>query len=279
MSSRTTASRLLVRASACAAALASLSAAADAAAQSTPDLAGTSDVARERDADRDVRRDVPIVAYAYGAAGAPAGSVGAAGYGLAAAASKQSAIVGGGATAWGSPIDRLTLVGDAQRDAFGNFAPSFAAVVRLVGAAERGFSLGALGKFKVDGFHAGAEHDEIESEVEAGLLASYAGAATHLDANLIGGHGTGDDGETDVEGRLRAGRDLGRFVRLGVDSQLRVRATGPRVLGRTWDFVAGPQVVVGTRSFYASLTSGPTTVGIADGVGWSGLVSVGGVPF
>jgi hypothetical protein len=67
---------------------------------------------------------------------------------------------------WGSPIDRLTLIGAAPRDMFGNFAPSAAAMVRLLGTPNDGFVLSALGKFKVEGFATGP-NNEMESEIEA----------------------------------------------------------------------------------------------------------------
>ncbi len=229
----------------------------------------------------DVKGEVPIVAYTYAAQGVSAGSVGAQAYGLGLAASGQRAVAGGGATVWGSPIDRLTLVGDGARDQFGNFAPSAAAMVRLLGdPAKDGFALSALGKFKIEGFGVGPR-DEIESELEAGLLLSYARQGWHLDANAIGGHGTGDDGDADAEGRLRLGRDLGELVRVGADGQARYRLAGaaPLLGGRTWDFAAGPQLIVGQSHFFGSLTAGPATMGVASGIGWTAIASVGGVSF
>src|SRR5262249_51715735 len=72
----------------------------------------------------DVRTEVPIVGFAYTAHGASGRTVGAEAYGLGLVAKNQPFIAGGGVTVWGSPIERLTLVGDAARDQFGNFAPS-----------------------------------------------------------------------------------------------------------------------------------------------------------
>lgn len=227
----------------------------------------------------DIRTAVPNLAHAYTAHGAGAKTVGAQAYGLALAAADQRAILGGGVSVWGSPIDRLTILGDAQRNAFGNFAPSLAVVARILGRADEGWSLGALGKFKVDGFASGPQRDEMESEVEAGALVSYGRGGWHLDANAIGGVGTGDEGEVDVEGRLRLGRDLGSLLRVGLDGQARVRLAGPKYLpnGRIWDFVAGPQVMLGSTHFFGALTGGPSTVGLtSDNLGWSALVSVGG---
>jgi hypothetical protein len=225
----------------------------------------------------DVRGSVPIVAYAYSAHGPADGSVGAQAYGLGVGAPGQRATVGGGGTLWGS-IGRLTLVGDGARDVFGNFAPSAAAIVRFYGDPMRGLSLGALGRYKIDGFGLGPNR-EIESEIESGVILSYAAAGYHLDANAIVGAGLGDAGEIDLEGRLRAGRDLGRLLRLGVDGEARTRASGDARLpgGRTWDFTGGPQVLVGSGALFGALTAGPATMGVTRGVGWSAMLSFGGV--
>ena len=228
---------------------------------------------------RDTRSEVPIVAYTYTAAGAPAKTVGAQGYGVGLAASGQDPVLGGGATVWGSPIDRLTLIGDASRNVWGNFAPSATVVGRLLGSRDKGWSLGALGKFKIDGFAAGPSGDEVESEMELGALVSFAGSGLHLDMNAIGGHGLGDEGEMDAEARFRVGYDFGRFVRLGLDSQGRWRVAGPKYLpnGRTWDFAAGTQVMVAASRFFGAFTVGPTTMGlVSDSVGASAILSFGG---
>ena len=227
---------------------------------------------------RDVKSEIPIVAYTYQAYGASAGGYGAQLTGLGLAATGQRAIGGGGATVWGAPIERLTIVADAQRNFFGNFSPSAAVVFRLLGTPGDGFSLGALGKFKVDGFAGGPSKDEIESEIELGVLASYVRAGWHFDANAIAGRGTGDDGETDAEARLRIGRDLGQWVRVGVDGQARVRLAGPKYLpnGQIWDFAAGPQIVIGSKRFYGALTGGPATMGLlSPNVGWTIVASIG----
>jgi hypothetical protein len=167
---------------------------------------------------RDVRSEIPNYAYAYTAYGATAKTLGVQAYGLGVTAAGQKGILGGGLMVWGSPIDRLTLIGDGQRDVFGNFAPSGAIVVRVLGKNGDGWSLGGLGKFKVEGFGDGkptgagtppAKPGEIESEVELGVLVSYAKpGGVHLDLNAITGMGTGDDGEVDAEGRVRLGYDV-----------------------------------------------------------------------
>jgi hypothetical protein len=230
----------------------------------------------------DAPRDVPIIAYTYSAFAAPAKSIGAAAYGLGLTAPGQNALIGGGGSAWWGPIDRLTLIADAQRNIYGNFSPSLAVVARILGDREAGWSLSGLGKFKIDGFASGPGHDEIESEVELGALVSFAAGGWFLDANAIAGRGTGDDGEVDAEGRLRFGKRLGEFLRLGVDSQVRERLAGPRILpnGRTWDFAAGVQGVASMGNYFASLTAGPATMGLLSSkVGWTALASVGGITF
>lgn len=240
----------------------------------------------------DVRSEVPTYAYAYTAYGATAKALGVQAYGLGLSASGQKGVLGGGVMMWGAPIDRLTLIGDAQRNVYGNFAPSAAVVVRILGKNADGWSLGGLGKFKVEGFGNGkpigagtppSKPGEIESEVEAGFLLSYAKTGGfHFDLNAVTGMGMGDDGEVDEEARLRIGYDVTRLFRLGMDGQVRARVNGRRYLpnGRIWDFAAGPQAILGSKSFFGSLTGGPATMGlVSDHVGWNVIASVGGTTF
>jgi len=231
---------------------------------------------------RDAKTEVPIAAYTYTATGAPAGTYGAYLYGTGLAASRQSATAGGGVTAWGSPVDRLTLVADVPRDVYllGHFAPSLAAIVRLAGKANEGWSLGAIGKYKVEGFGTAPDGD-FESEIEGGLLLSYGERrGLHLDVNAITGFGLTDDGEIDTEGRLRFGYDVAPMVRIGVDGQGRYRLAGSDKLpnGATWDAAGGPQVMVGSGHFFGALTGGPTTMGVTSSsvVGWTLVASLGG---
>src|SRR5262249_37734467 len=79
-----------------------------------------------------------------------------------------------------------------------------------------------------------------------------------------------------AEARLRFGRDLNRFVRVGLDGQARFRAAGEKPLpgDRTWDIVGGPQFMVGVSHFYGALTVGPATMGVNNGIGWTGGLSV-----
>jgi hypothetical protein len=256
---------------------------------SADDAPAPADIPAPATVDQDVRSEIPNAAYAYTAHGATARSLGAMVYGLGVGAAEQKSILGGGVTVWGSPIDRLTLIGDAQRNVFGNFSPSFGGVVRLLGKANDGWSLGALGKFKVEGFGRPggigtppAEADEIESELETGLLLSFGRGGYHLDLNTIAGFGLGDDGEIDTEGRLRLGYDVMDALRVGIDGQARVRVNGPQYLpnGKIWDFAVGPQLIAGSKSFFGSLTGGPATMGlISDRVGWNVIASIGGTTF
>lgn len=231
---------------------------------------------------RDAKAEVPVVAYTYAATGAPAGTYGAYFYGTGLGASRQSAAAGGGVTAWGSPVDRLTIVADMPRDVYllGHFAPSVAAIVRLIGRPNDGWSLGALAKYKVEGFGTDPGGD-LESEIEGGLLLSYGERyGLHFDLNAITGFGLTEEGEIDTEGRLRLGYDVASMVRVGIDGQGRWRLSGTRNLpnGAIWDAAGGPQILIGTGHFFGSLTGGPTTMGVTSSgiVGWTLVASLGG---
>jgi hypothetical protein len=230
--------------------------------------------------EKDVKSEIPNLAFAYTAHGVSAGTVGVQAYGLGIATTRsgQRSFLGGGGAIWASPIDRLTLIADGSRDFSGDFAPSLAGVVRIVGAPGDGFTLGVLGKFKVEGFATGPD-GEMESEIESGMLLSYARYGWHGDLNVVVGFGTGDDGEIDGEARLRLAHDLGDLVRVGLDSQARYRVAGTKSLlgGRSGDFVGGPQLLVGTSHFYGSVTAGPATMGVESGIGWTSIVSIGGI--
>lgn len=228
---------------------------------------------------RDAKTRVPIVAFTYGAQGVPAKTAGAQGYGTALAAADQGGTWGGGATVWGSPVDRLTLMADAPRDVYGRFTPSLAALGRLLGNAQQGWVLGAIGKWKAEGFGVGPHGDEIESELEGGLLLSFRDLRWHFDSNAIAGGALGGSGEADAEARLRFGYDLARLVRLGMDGQARLRIGRPKYLpnGRIWDFAAGAQVLLGNADFFGAFTAGPSTMGVlTDAIGATAILSLGG---
>ena len=276
MASRRTATRAALFASVSLATLATLGVTSTALAA---DPSSNGDAAPPEPTTNDVKNEVPILAYTYQAYGASKGTVGAQAYGLGLGASGQRGILGGGLTVWGSPMERLTLIGDAQRNVFGDFAPSAAVVFRLLGSPNDGWSLGALGKFKVDGFAGGPTKNEVESEMELGALVSFVRSGWHLDMNAIAGRGTGEEGETDAEGRLRFGKDVSEWVRVGIDSQARVRLTGPKYLpnGQIWDFAAGPQIMIGSKAFFGALTGGPATMGLlSPNLGWTVIATIGG---
>jgi hypothetical protein len=221
--------------------------------------------------------EIPITAYAY-STGVRSGTVGAMGTGSGLVYGSTSTL-GGGGTVWGSPLSGLALIADAQRDVTGKFVPSAAVLVRLLGDHTNGWSLGALGKFKVDGFTRGKD-GEVETEVESGAVLSFVRERVHFDLNGILGFGLGDDGDRDGEGRLRFGVDLTSFLRLGIDEQARFKLGGVQKLpgNRTWDIAGGPQVLVHWKNFFGAVTAGPTTMGVIDPhAGWMALVSVGAV--
>jgi hypothetical protein len=222
---------------------------------------------------------LPILAYAYSARAEPAKALGVQAYGIGLAASRQDAVLGGGLTVWGAPMAQLTLIADVQRNVWRDYSPSLAAIVHLLGNGE-GWSLGGLGRFKVDGFASSPSKGELESEIELGALVSWSGRRWHWDMNAIAGTGLGDEAEIDTEGRLRVEYELGSSAHLGVDGQARARVAGPRVLpnGRTWDVAGGAQLLLGSASWYGAITAGPTTAGVTTkSVGFSAIVSFGGV--
>ncbi len=217
--------------------------------------------------------------FTFTAYGAPVHTFGLKAYALGRSSPGQKPIAGGGVSAWWSPMDRATLIGDASRNALGELTPSAAVVVRVLGRPGDGWSLGGLAKMKLEGFGDEARK-EIEGELEGGVLTSYARSGWHLDLNVLAGAGLGDDGEADAEIRARAGHDLGSFTRLGFDSQARARVAGDKRLAgdRTWDFAAGPEAVFAFGRMYGSLFTGLTssTVPGLQRLGSLSIVSVGG---
>jgi hypothetical protein len=215
----------------------------------------------------------PIVSLTHGARGAPAKAIGASAFGTATFALSGDVNddnqLGGGFRVWGSPIDRLTLIGEALRRDNGEMAPALTLQVRFW--ENESFALGALGRLKSEGFA------EIEGEVELGLLGSYDSSGSHVEVNVVAGRGFEEE-ETDGELNLRAGRDIGQMLRVGVDSRVRYRLAGDAVLagGRKWDAFAGPELTLSFDHLYGALLTGPSTVGVLDGVGWESMLTVGG---
>jgi hypothetical protein len=220
--------------------------------------------------ERDMRRDTPLVGFTDSAFGAPARSIGAAAFGGLAGNTVDKTQVAGGGRIWGSPIDRLTIILEAQRTYFGEAAPSITGTVRLFGDHAHGFAGGALLRYKAEGFA------ELGGEIEGGLLLSVERTAFHLDTNVVFG-GSGEEEEADGEFKLRVGYDVGSFVRLGFDGRMRVRVAGQRKLpgDRLGDIIAGPEAVFAVNRFFLSAMGGPSTVGVAKGVGWSTSLTLG----
>jgi hypothetical protein len=243
-----------------------------------PAIAGTPDSVENPPAPHllDAREAAPQLGYATSAFGAPAQSLGAsAGGGVQSeAASPNGRGWGASGTIFGSPIDRLTLIGAVERHADATSFPSAMAIFRLYGARADGFALAVSVRYKTEGFA------EIGGETELGLLTSFVRGRWRGDLNAVVGAGF-EEGEADFEAKARVGYDLFRVVRLGLDGQLRRRLAGDRALvgGRRFDFVAGPQLSVGLGRFYAALTAGPSTVDVATGIGFSASASFGAVAF
>jgi hypothetical protein len=219
--------------------------------------------------------DAPQIGYAYSAFGSERGAYGAAGLGSVTGGAHSPADGGGGARLWGSPVEGLTVLAGAQKELTGNFAPFATAMFRLLGNRKAGYALAAVGTYKLEGF------DDLGGEVELGMLASVARRGWHGDLNVLGGTGTGESGEVDGEARARFGYDAASWFRIGADGQVRYRVAGDAKLvgGRTWDMIAGPQAIVSLGHFFGAVTGGPTTTAIAQGVGWTTVVTVGGGAF
>jgi hypothetical protein len=221
--------------------------------------------------------DVPRVAYTDTAFGVGALTMGAAGFGEARGSANANAQphLGGGVRLWGSPIDRLVLVLDAERrDSNDKFAPAVTAQVRIFGSEQDGWALGLLGRYKTEGFAS------VEGEIESGILVSASRARFHLDANAVVG-GDFDGKEGDGELLARGGYDVLPFLRLGFEGRGRYRLAGNTELpgNRVWDAFGGGQIFGFADHYFAAATGGPSTVRIVDRIGWSVIASAGGVMF
>jgi hypothetical protein len=224
-----------------------------------------------------VSLDVPRVAYTDTAFGVAPSTLGIAGFGEVrnGVDTESDAHLGGGLRIWGSPVDRLLFVLDAQRnDETDKFAPAITAQVRILGSEKDGWAFGALTRYKAEGFA------DLGGEMEAGLLGSINGSGLHLDANVVAGADF-DGGESDGEALARGGYDVLKFLRLGAEGRFRSRLTGNTELPghRNWDGFGGPQVLAFADHYFGAVTGGPSTVGISDKLGWSVIASAGGVMF
>ena len=251
----------------------------------TPDAAPT-----PPPAPRDIRDEIPIVGYSISAFGSSRLSGGVAGFvGVVGSPdngdprqvghgmkSGDAAQLGGGARIWVSPLTRLTIIAQIDRDYFGKAAPSATIAVRILGSRAQGWALGAAATYKTEGFN------ELAGEVELSTLFSAMGGGWHADANLVLGTGFAEqDAELDGEIKLRAGYDVARWLRVGFDARGRYRLGGDGALpgNRIGDFVGGPEVVVSYDHFFFAASTGPSTVGVASGLGWSGTGTIGGAFF
>jgi hypothetical protein len=220
----------------------------------------------------DVRTDVPVIGFTHAAFGSRGGKIGAHGFGYGTAASSGGS-GGGGLTLYGSPLNRLTLLGTAERRPNGEFAPSASLAVRILGSVEDGWALGAMGTYKAEGF------DQLEGELEFGALFSLLQKRWHFDLNAVAGGGLEESEELDAEAKLRVGYDVVDWFRLGIDSRARYRLRGPVALagGRSGDIVAGAQAIASWSQFYAAILAGPSTVDVASGVGFATSLTAGGM--
>jgi len=175
------------------------------------------------------------------------------------------------------PLPRLTIIAQIDRDYFGKAAPSATVAVRILGSRAQGWALGAAATYKTEGF------DELAGEVELSMLFSAMSSGWHADANLVLGTGFAEqtDAELDGEIKLRAGYDVARWLRVGFDARGRSRLGGDGALpgNRLGDFVGGPEVVVSHDHVFFAVSTGPSTVGVASGLGWSGTGTLGGALF
>jgi hypothetical protein len=230
----------------------------------------------------DARDEVPVVGFAQSAFGASGMSAGALGYvGMlygqpnpAGAPGDGKLLPQGGARIWGSPIDRLTFLLEVDRRDFSAPAPSATIAVRIFGSRAQGWAVGAAATYRAEGFA------HIVGEMEGALLVSFARHGLHADLNGVFG-GAFAEREMDTEVKLRLGYDVTSWLRVGGDSRFRMRVGGGKYLagGRSYDVIAGPEIVFGYKHFFAALSGGPSTVGVAQGFGWGATTTLGAALF
>jgi hypothetical protein len=243
----------------------------------------------------DIREEVPLLAYTTSAFGASRMTMGALGYGgvlgAPAASSPGTGLVnslsgGGGARIWGSPVDRLTIVLEVARPlddkACGGAGkpcipanaakPSASVIGRLLGSRQAGMALSAELTYRTDGFA------DFGGEVEGSMLFSLARSGLHLDSNVtFGGAVDPDEREADGEVKLRLGYDVTSWFRVGLDGRFRYRLLGEQTLpgNRLGDAVGGPELLFSYKHLFVAVDGGPSTVGVARGVGGTVLGTLG----
>ncbi len=234
------------------------------------------------DRPRDARDAAPIVGTTVTAFGAPGWSAGAAGYAGFLGLSRptpgtQAYEPGGGARIWAAPVDRLTVLVEIDRRYYRGFSPAVTAMVRIAGDRRRGWALGAGMSYRAESFA------ELGGELEGALHLSVARAGFHSDLNVVAGGGLEEEagGEADGEVKLRLGYDVASWLRIGADGRFRQRLAGAKTLpgGRFSDAMGGPEVLFGYRNFFWAIAAGPTTVGVANGYGWTGTGTFGAAIF
>jgi hypothetical protein len=151
------------------------------------------------------------------------------------------------------------------------FAPSATVQVRLFGSRAKGWALAAALTYK------GQSFDALGGEIEGSVLFSVERGGFHFDTNATFGHDL-DGEEADGEVKMRLGYDVTSWMRLGLDGRFRYRVTGDNLLpgNRQGDGVGGPEVLFGYKWFFLALSGGPSTVGVAQGLGVFGQTAIGG---
>ncbi len=243
----------------------------------------------------DIRQEIPLLAYTTSAFGAPRMTIGALGYGGILGAPGQTSAgtglvnsisAGGGARIWGSPIDRLTIMLEVARPlddkACGGAGkpcvpanaakPSATIIGRILGSQAQGYALAAQLTYRTDGFA------DFGGEFEGSVLFSLARRGFHLDTNVtFGGAADPDEQEADGEVKLRFGYDVTSWFRVGLDGRFRYRLLGAQSLpgNRLGDAVGGPELLFSYKHLFVAVDGGPSTVGIAQGVGGTVLGTLG----
>jgi hypothetical protein len=225
-------------------------------------------------ATRDARDEAPRMGLVESAYGMRSGTFFAGLTGTGTSAKSENAAEGGVRVGL-SPLPRLTLHGLIGRDAAGRFSPVVTGHDRLLGSLDEGFALGVLGQYKAEGF------SELGGEAEVGLTSALRSGRFSMMGNLVAGLGVEEEevGEMDAELKLRVGYDLGDSFRVGAEGQVRNRLAGDNLLagGRKWDALGGPQLMWLGGPIALAMSFGPTTVGVKDGVGTYGMVTLAAV--
>lgn len=228
------------------------------------------------DRPQDARTIVPVIGYGMSAFGAAPMSAGTQGYvGMLYGQPNPEGTAGklvpqGGARIWGSPVDRLTLLLEVDKRDFSAAKPSATVAVRIFGSRKVGWAIGAALTYRTEGFA------NVAGEIEGALLASFSKYGFHADLNGIFGAAVSER-EMDAEVKLRLGYDVTKWLRIGADGRFRMKVGDGKNLagGRSYDVVGGPEMVFGYKYFFAALSGGPSTVGVAKGFGWGATTTVG----